>query len=129
MAVGDGVVYVPIVDAAAQFSATGVVSDDTNNGIGEMDAIDVNTGQILWVSHFNAPAGSATVSGDIVFTATYSGQVVALDRTSGRQIWSWQAPGGVISPLTVTGNMVLVSEGLGDTPMLMALRIGHSNGD
>jgi glucose dehydrogenase len=128
MALADGVVYVPIVDAAAQFSATRVVSDDTNTGIGEFAAIDVNTGQVLWVSHFNAPAGSATVSGDLVFTATYSGQVLALDRTSGRQVWSWQAPGGVISPLTVTGNMVLVPEGLGDTPMLMALRIGDSGG-
>jgi glucose dehydrogenase len=125
MALADGVVYVPIVDAAAQFSATSVVSDDTNTGIGELDAINVNTGQILWVSHFNAPAGSATVSGDLVFTATYSGEVLAFNRASGHQVWSWQAPGGVISPLTVAGNMVLVPEGLGDTPMLMALRIGE----
>jgi hypothetical protein len=44
MALADGVVYVPIVDAAAQFSSTGVVSDDTNTGIGEMDALDANTG-------------------------------------------------------------------------------------
>lgn len=77
MALADGVVYVPIVDAAAQFSATGGVSDDTNTGIGEMDALDASTGQILWVSHFNAPDGSATVSGGLVFTATYAGQVLA----------------------------------------------------
>jgi hypothetical protein len=112
MALSGGVVYVPIVDAAAQFSATGVVSDDTNAGIGEMDALDVNTGQILWVSHFNAPDGSTTVSNDLVFTATYAGQVLALDRTSGHQVWSWQASGGVISPLTVVGNTVLVPVGL-----------------
>ncbi len=124
MALSGGVVYVPIVDAAAQFSATGVVSDDTNAGIGEMDALDVNTGQILWVSHFNAPDGSTTVSNDLVFTATYAGQVLALDRTSGRQVWSWQASGGVISPLTVVGNTVLVPVGLADNPVLVALRVG-----
>ncbi len=124
MALADGVVYVPIVDAAAQFSATGVVSDDTNTGIGEMDALDASTGQILWVSHFNAPDGSATVSDDLVFTATYAGQVLALDRTSGRQVWSWQASGGVISPLTVVGNTVLVPVGLADNPVLVALRVG-----
>jgi outer membrane protein assembly factor BamB len=124
MALADGVVYVPIVDAAAQFSATGVVSDDTNSGIGEMDALDVNTGQILWVSHFNAPDGSTTVSNDLVFTATYAGQVLALDRTSGQRVWSWQASGGVISPLTVVGNTVLAPVGLADNPVLVALRVG-----
>jgi outer membrane protein assembly factor BamB len=124
MALSGGVVYVPIVDAAAQFSATGVVSDDTNTGIGEMDALDASTGQILWVSHFNAPDGPATVSNDLVFTATYAGQMVALDRTSGQQVWSWQASGGVISPLTVVGNTVLVPVGLADNPVLVALRIG-----
>ncbi len=124
MALSDGVVYVPIVDAAAQVSATQVVSDDTATGIGELDALDATTGQIRWVAHLKAPDGSATVSGDLVFTATYWGQVLAFNRTSGHQVWSWQAPGGINSPLTVAGDTLLVPVGLGNTPMLVALRIG-----
>jgi glucose dehydrogenase len=124
MALSGGVVYVPIVNAAAQFSATQVVSDDTDTGIGELDALDVTTGQILWASHLKAPDGSATVSGDLVFTATYAGQVLAFNRSSGHQVWSWQAPGGVISPLTVVGDTVLIPVGLANSPMLVALRVG-----
>ncbi|HEY7779172.1 MAG TPA: PQQ-binding-like beta-propeller repeat protein [Ktedonobacterales bacterium] len=123
MALADGVVYVPIVNAAAQFSATRFVSDDTGSGIGELDALDVNTGQILWTSHFNAPDGSATIAGDLVFTSTYSGQMVALDRATGHQVWSWQAPGGVISPLSIVGDTILVPVGLADKPELVALKL------
>jgi glucose dehydrogenase len=125
MALADGVVYVPIVDAAAQFTATQWVSDDTTNGIGELDALDAATGQILWASHLKAPdLGGATVSGDLVFTATFTGQVIAFDRTSGQQVWSWQAPAGINSPLTVVGDTVLVPAGRGKTPMLVALKLG-----
>jgi glucose dehydrogenase len=125
MALADGIVYVPIVNAAAQYTATRWVGDDTRTGIGELDALDVNTGQVRWVSRLSAPDGSATVSGDLVFTATYDGQVLALDRASGHQVWSWQASGGIISPLTVVGDTVLVPVGKADKPQLVALRIGR----
>src|SRR5256885_12289942 len=41
-----------------------------------------------------ADFGGATVAGDLVFTSTYTGQVLAFNRTSGQQVWSWQAPDG-----------------------------------
>lgn len=50
MALSDGVVYVPIVNAAAQFSATTVVNQELTKGTGELDALDVNTGKILWTA-------------------------------------------------------------------------------
>jgi alcohol dehydrogenase (cytochrome c) len=125
MALSGGVIYVPIINAAAQLSATQFVSDDTATGIGELDALDANTGQIRWVAHLNAPdVGGATVAGDLVITSTLTGQVLAFDRASGHQEWSWQAPGGINSPLTVVGNTVLVPVGWGKTPMLVALKLG-----
>jgi outer membrane protein assembly factor BamB len=129
MALANGVVYVPIVNAAAQFSATQQVGQVLSTGTGELDAIDVNTGKILWASPLQAPDfGGATVAGDLVFTSTMTGQVLAFNRSSGQQVWSWQSPVGINSPLIVVGDRVLVPAGLGagigKTPMLVALRVG-----
>jgi outer membrane protein assembly factor BamB/plastocyanin len=127
MALAGGVVYVPIVNAASRFSATSFVGQPAalSTGNGELDAIDVNTGKILWKSTLKAPDfGGATVAGDLVFTSTYTGQVLAFNRTSGQQVWSWQAPSGINSPLTAVGNTLLIPVGLGSSPMLVALRVG-----
>jgi len=125
MALAGGVVYVPIVNAAAQFSATSQVGQVLSTGTGELDAIDVNNGKILWASPLQAPDfGGATVAGNLVFTSTFSGQVLAFKRSSGQQLWSWQSPEGINSPLIVVGDTVLVPAGLGETPMLIALRVG-----
>jgi outer membrane protein assembly factor BamB len=127
MALADGVVYVPIVNDATQFSATSLVGQASTN-TGELDALDVNTGKILWVAPLSAlDLGGAIVARDLVFTSTYSGQVLAFNRSSGHQVWSWQSPTDINSPLIVVGDTVLIPAGLavaGQTPMLIALRIG-----
>jgi outer membrane protein assembly factor BamB/plastocyanin len=128
MALANGVVYVPVVNAPAKFSATGTISSAYNvvsSSSGELDAIAVNTGKLLWSSPLKAPDfGGATVAGDLVFTSTYTGQVLAFNRTSGQQVWSWHAPDGINSPISVVGNTLLIPAGLGRSPMLVALRVG-----
>lgn len=125
MALADGVVYVPIVNAAAKFSATSIVGQELPKGTGELDALDVNTGKILWAAPLKEPDfGGATVAGDLVFTSTYTGQVLAFNRSSGRQVWSWQSPVDINSAPTVVGDMVLLPAGLSKTPMLVALKVG-----
>jgi outer membrane protein assembly factor BamB len=94
-------------------------------GTGELDALDVRTGKILWAAPLQSPDfGGATVAGDLVFTSTFTGQVLAFNRSSGHQVWSWQAPTYINGLLTVVGDTILVPAGLGKTPMLMALRVG-----
>ena len=125
MAVADGVVYVPIVNAAAQFTRTNIVGQALLKGAGELDAIDVNTGKILWASTLKEPDfGGATVAGDLVFTSTLTGQVLAFNRSSGQQVWSWQSPEDINSAPTIVGDMVLLPAGLSKTPMLIALKVG-----
>lgn len=125
LALADGVVYVPIINAAAQFSSTTVVNQVLTKGTGELDALDVTTGKILWAAPLQAPDfGGATVAGDLVFTSTFTGQVLAFNRSSGQQAWSWQAPTYINGLMTVVGDTLLVPAGLGKTPMLMALRVG-----
>ena len=125
MAVADGVVYVPIVNAAAQFTRTNIVGQALLKGAGELDAIDVNTGKILWASTLKEPDfGGATVAGDLVFTSTLTGQVLAFDRSTGQQVWSWQSPEDINSSPTIVGDMVLLPAGLSKTPMQIALKVG-----
>src|SRR5205085_10580546 len=124
-ALADGVVYVPVVNAAAQSSASSIVGQELLKGTGELDAINVNTGKILWASTLKEPDfGGATVAGDLVFTSTLTGQVLAFNRSAGQQVWSWQSPVDINSPPTVVGDMVLLPAGLTKTPMLIALKVG-----
>src|SRR5205807_5215773 len=48
------------------------------------------------------------------------------DRTSGKQVWMWQAPGGINGFLSVAGDTLLVPVGLASPPQVVALKIGAS---
>ena len=125
MALAGGVVYVPVVNLPTDFTSTSLSLPNVSTGTGELDAIDVNTGRILWTSTFDSlDAGGALVAGDLVFTATLSGKVLAFNRASGKQVWSYQAPGGSNGFMTAAGDRLFVPIGLGATPMLVALKLG-----
>ena len=87
MAYADGVVFV---------AANNIPADVTNGlkatihpfseGTGDLVAIDVNTGTILWDKNLpSALFGGATVVNDLVFTGTFDGMLYAFDRTTGDQ--------------------------------------------
>jgi glucose dehydrogenase/plastocyanin len=125
MALADGVVFVPVVNVPTDYTSTGMTQPDVAGGTGELVAIDVSTGTILWTADLDAPDfGGALVAGDLVFTSTFAGEVVAFDRASGKQVWSMQAPGGINSPMSAAGDTLLVPVGLGTRPMLLALVLG-----
>jgi glucose dehydrogenase/plastocyanin len=127
MAFADGTVYAPVANASSDTSATTSSVGDFAKGTGELDAIDAATGQIQWKANLDAPDfGAATVAGDLVFTSTFKGKVLAFDRTSGKQVWMWQAPGGINGFLSVAGDTLLVPVGLASPPQVVALRIGAS---
>jgi outer membrane protein assembly factor BamB len=125
MALADGVVYVPVVNVPTAYTSTSMVQPNVARGTGELDAIDVATGTIMWTAKLDAPDfGGALVAGDLVFTSTFKGEVLAFDRASGKQVWSMQAPGGINSPMSAAGDTLLVPVGLGAQPMLVALTLG-----
>jgi outer membrane protein assembly factor BamB len=125
MALASGVVYVPVVNLPTDFTDTGLTVPKFTTGTGELDAIDVNSGRILWTSKLDSLAvGSALVAGDLVFTSTFNGKVLAFNRTSGKEVWSWQAPGGINGFITAAADRLFVPVGLGATPMLVTLKLG-----
>jgi len=125
MALAGNVIYVPVLNLSTNYTSSGIVLKAGFSGTGELDAIDITSGKILWTATFPAiDVGAATVVGNLVFTSTYDGKVFGLDRASGKQIWSWQAPGGVNSPLTVVGDTMLVPVGISKSPTMVALKLG-----
>jgi len=127
MAYADGVVYVPVVNLYAEYipsSVTGI--QPFNEGTGELVALDVNTGKILWDKTFNAiNVGGATVVNDLVFTATFDGKVYAFNRFTGDQVWTYQAPGAINAWPAFSGDTMLLPVGLASPfPVLMALKLG-----
>jgi len=90
MAAADGMVYVPVVNVPTTYtSATARLgTPDLTKAAGEMVAIDLATGKQLWTTALpQMPLGGATVSNDLVFTATFTGEVVALSRQDGSIVW------------------------------------------
>jgi outer membrane protein assembly factor BamB len=115
MAAADGVVYVPVVDLPSSYTAATerVGKAIFGQGIGEMVAIDLATGQQLWATKLaQIPLGGATVANDLVFTTTLTGDVIALARKDGSMVWTSHLPAGSNATLAISGNTLLAGAGL-----------------
>jgi outer membrane protein assembly factor BamB len=127
MAYADGVVYVPLLNLYSQYTPSGsAASQSFGEGTGELVAIDVNTGKILWDKTFpSINVGGATVVNDLVFTATFDGTIYAFKRDTGEQVWKYQAPGAINAWPAFAGNTMLLPVGLASPfPVLMAFKLG-----
>jgi alcohol dehydrogenase (cytochrome c) len=67
---------------------------------GLFSAVDLKTGKIAWQKRVKDPmiGGAVVTAGGVVFTGTKDRQFLAFDAKSGRQLWSYQANGGVNGP-------------------------------
>jgi hypothetical protein len=93
---------------------------------GDLVAIDVSTGQILWDHHFDSGLyGGATVVNDLVFTGTFDGMLFAFDRNTGKQLWSYKAPAAVNAWPAVSGDTIVWPvAGPGGPTSILGLRLG-----
>jgi outer membrane protein assembly factor BamB len=131
MAAADGVVYVP-VDNLPETFATATAPVGTSNfyqGKGEMVAIDIATGKPLWATQLpQLLFGGATVSNDLVFTTTFTGELIALSRQDGSVVWTAQLPAGSNATLAIVGNTLLAGAGIPlkatQHPVVVAYRLG-----
>jgi outer membrane protein assembly factor BamB len=143
MAYQDGVVYAAISNLATTLcgppltppscldvnygGATGTFQYAGNEG--EMIALDVNTGRVIWTTRLPAMAlGAATISNDLVFTTTFDGKVLALSRKDGSIVWQDTLPSRTNAPLVIAGDTLVTAasypEEPGQTPKVVAYRLG-----
>ena len=131
MAVADGVVYVPVANLPSEWKTadTGLGSADFGQGGGELLALDVATGRVLWDTKLSQmPDGDATVVNDLVFTTTFDGHLIALDRKTGSIVWNQKLPAFTNAPVTVVGDTLVTAAsfpgGKGQTTEVIAFRLG-----
>jgi outer membrane protein assembly factor BamB len=131
MAVSDGVVYVPVANLASVWRTrnAGLGSTSFAQGRGELLALDLATGRVLWDTALPQMAdGNATVVNDLVFTTTFDGHLLALDRRSGRIVWNQKLPAFTNAPVAVVGDTLVTAAsypgGKGQTTEVIAFRLG-----
>jgi outer membrane protein assembly factor BamB len=114
MAYANGVVYVPVVNFPTWYFGDGLdeLRADWMSNTGELTAIDVATGEIMWNAEIAAAlfAGAAVVN-DLVFTGGLDGVVRAFSVADGSQVWTTQVAAGLNAPLAISGDYLLVPSG------------------
>jgi len=131
MAVAGGVVYVPVANLASQWKTrtTGLGSANFGAGKGELLALDLATGHVLWDTKLaQMPDGDATVANDLVFTTTFDGYLIALKRSDGSVVWKQKLPAFTNAPVAIVGNTLITAAsfpgGKGQTTEVIAFRLG-----
>jgi alcohol dehydrogenase (cytochrome c) len=93
---------------------------------GYLKAIDPMTGKAKWATPFAVPnySGTMVTAGGLVFTGTLTGQFIAVDADTGKILWQFQTPSGIISqPISWEENgqqYVTVASGIGGVYALNA---------
>jgi outer membrane protein assembly factor BamB len=129
MASEDGVVYAPIVNIPTVFKTQQEFDLQIPKGTGEMVALNVSDGTVKWRRELAQPAyGAATISNDLVFTTTFEGKVIALDRDTGSVVWEEQLPAGTNATVAIVGDTLITAASFPQTkdqkPVIIAYRLG-----
>jgi alcohol dehydrogenase (cytochrome c) len=127
-AADDERIYVPLVNHSLTLLNGGETSEESA-ATGEVAALDLKTGKIVWTAEMPQPAyGSLVVSNDVVFATTADGVVHALDSAKGGEVWQAALPSGTNAGVMVSGDMLVTGAGLptaeGQTAKLVAFKLG-----
>jgi alcohol dehydrogenase (cytochrome c) len=97
---------------------------------GYLRAIEPLTGKAKWEVPFKSPniAGTLVTAGDLVFTGQQTGEFMAFDSDTGKLLWQFQTPSGIVGqPVTWERDgkqYVTITSGIGD---VYALKSGDPN--
>ena len=122
MAQAGGTLFVPWLNLCVRASSTSlsVPANAFTKATGGLTAFDAATGKVKWQRALPHPNfGAATVANDVVFTSDFTGKLYAFSTSTGKRLWTAQAPAGVNAFPAVTQRMLLVgagTPGLGTNP-------------
>jgi alcohol dehydrogenase (cytochrome c) len=127
-AADDKRIYVPIVNHSLTLLNGGETTEESA-ATGEVAALDLATGKIVWTAEMAQPAyGSLVVSNDVVFATTADGVIHALDSAKGGEVWQAALPSGSNAGVMISGDMLVAGAGLpaveGQTAKLVAYKLG-----
>ena len=115
LATNGSTVFAAVNNLAVPMSVTGVTESSSAfeasiaKATGEMVAVNQDTGKIEWdVKLPSSPYGAATVTNNVVFTTTYSGDLYAFNAATGATLLKTPLSAGSNAPVTVAGDYVIV---------------------
>jgi alcohol dehydrogenase (cytochrome c) len=88
-------------ERAAGVNITSLFPEDGMRG--SLKAIDPMTGKAKWETKFKSPnwSGTLVTAGGLVFTGELTGEFIAVDTDTGKIVWQFQTPSGIIGqPIT-----------------------------
>jgi len=91
-----------VTESSAAFDAS------IGKATGEMIAVNQDTGKIEWDDKLpSSPYGAATITNNVVFTTTYSGELYAFNATTGAILLKTPLSAGSNAPVAIDGDYVL----------------------
>lgn len=118
-------VYVPVVNNSVTWTTQDKdQAQDSQQSTGELVALDLDTGKIVWKVQFQTAAyGATTVTNDVVFATTFDGIVHAVNAKNGKMLWEQQLPASTNTGIAVHDNTIIAPAGLaagqGQTPAIV----------
>ena len=110
LAVDGKTVYAAVVNLPTTYVDQQTPKLGLDKGKGEVVALDLESGKVLWDKKLPAPPyGAATVANDLVFTTTFDGKVLAFDRSTGDQVWAYQLPTGTNATVAIAGDTLITA--------------------
>ena len=90
-------------------TAQGDFVDPFNQATGGLVALDAATGKVAWqVNYPKINVCGVTVANDVVFSMALDGVLHAYEVKTGKELWSYQAPGGCNGSPAVAGDLLVV---------------------
>jgi len=118
MALADGTVYLETINLPLTISSLQSVTADASAGVGvsgEVEALSLATGKVEWATKVASfPLGGATVVNNLVVTTLVTGELIALNRSTGAIVYQQKLPAETNAPIAVAGNAVIVAAGAPD---------------
>ena len=88
----------PYVNAVLNMYPAGKVTGDGTSNLGNFVAWDAGEGKIKWSvpERFSVWSGAVATAGDVVFYGTLDGYIKCVDAKSGKLLWKFKTPSGII---------------------------------
>ncbi|MGI9301843.1 MAG: methanol/ethanol family PQQ-dependent dehydrogenase [Gammaproteobacteria bacterium] len=88
----------PYVGATLSMFPAGKVTGDGTNNLGNFIAWDAAEGKIKWSlpEQFSVWSGALATAGDVVFYGTLEGYLKAVDASTGKELYKFKTPSGII---------------------------------
>ncbi len=88
----------PYVGATLSMYPAGKVTNDGTTNLGNFIAWDATTGKIKWSipEPFSVWSGALATAGDVVFYGTLEGYLKAIDANTGKELYRFKTPSGII---------------------------------